>query len=436
MRGELSYPHGLDENAIGALQNALLVEHLRLLAERSPWYRARFRELRLHPQDIRSVDDLSHLPFTRNSDLEAHNDAFLCVPRRQVIDHVTTSGTTGRPVPVLLDENDLQRLAANEHNALSLAGITPDDVVQLMTTMDRRFMAGLAYFQGARSLGAGVVRVGPGAPALQWESIERFGTTALITVPSFLIRLLEHARAHGIDPARTPVRKAICIGEPIRDADGQWNNLGRRIKESWNIELLGTYASTEMATACPERWEGSGHLVQPQLALVEVLDENDRPAPPGGTGEVVVTPFHVSAMPLLRYRTGDIVRWFHGPIQGDGQGRYLGSVLGRRDQRLKVKGTTLFPAQVLDAMATLPVIPNFVVICTTDEMGGDELEILVDLDEQHVAPLKEQLGSLLRTTPRITTMPSSAIDTLKWPRDSRKPHLFIDRRRHHHTDRT
>ncbi|MBK6754548.1 MAG: AMP-binding protein [Flavobacteriales bacterium] len=433
MRAELSLPSSWRDADVEVLQLAALRKHLGYVLERSPYYQKALDGLRI--EDVQSPDHLRQLPFTRNSDLEAYNEEFLCVPKRAVVDHVTTSGTTGRPVALLLDEPDLERLTANEHNSLLLAGVTPDDVVQLMTTMDRRFMAGLAYFLGARSLGAGVVRVGPGAAALQWESIHRFGTTVLITVPSFLVRMLEHAKTHGIDPTASDVRKAICIGEPIRDITGSWNNLGARIKDQWNIELLGTYASTEMATACSERQEGSGHAVQPQLVLVEVLDEQDRPVADGAAGEVVVTPFHVSAMPLLRYRTGDICTWHKNARHGSGVGVHLGPVLGRMQHRLKVRGTTLFPAQVLDTINAMPAIPNFVVVCTTDELGGDDLEILVDLEMDEAERMREHLRGLLRVAPRVTPLPAAAIETLKWPKDSRKPHLFIDRRSTNRTTR-
>ncbi|MCB9170067.1 MAG: AMP-binding protein [Flavobacteriales bacterium] len=426
MREELRFIADLGLDAFARMQGDLLRAHVAWLKERSPYYAEVLSGTR--PDEIRGVNDILDLPFTTNADLEARNAEFLAVPREQVVDHVTTSGTTGRPVALMMNEADLDRLAANEANSLRMAGVTEKDVVQLMTTIDRRFMAGLAYFLGARALGAGVVRVGPGAAAMQWDSILRFGTTTLITVPSFLVRLLDHARQHGIDPASTTVRKAICIGEPIHDEGGRWNNLAQRIKVEWDIELLGTYASTEMATACTERWEGSGHAVQPQLALYEVLDENDRPVRDGRAGEVVVTPFHVEAMPLLRYRTGDICTWRSTPFSGEGFGMWLGPVLGRKQQRMKVKGTTLYPAQVIDSMASLPTIPNFVVICTTDELGHDDLEILVSVEDDAVEGLRTELRDRLRVAPRITPVAHAAIEAMKWPKESRKPQLFIDRR--------
>src|SRR5690606_33321702 len=129
-------------------------------------------------------EDLLALPTTTKEDLARHNDRFRCVGADRVVDHVSTSGSTGEPVQFVLSEADLQRLARNEARSLSLAGITSTDVVQITTTLDKRFMAGLAYWLGLREIGAGIVRTGPGQALAQWETAQRCGTTALIVVPS------------------------------------------------------------------------------------------------------------------------------------------------------------------------------------------------------------------------------------------------------------
>ena len=129
----------------------------------------------------------SKLPLTTKEQLQQYNDDFLCVPKSEIIDYVTTSGTLGDPVTFALTDNDLERLAYNEAIAFDCAGVGKDDVMQFMTTMDRRFMAGLAYFLGARKLGAGIIRVGSGIPELQRDSIQKFKPTYLICVPSFFL---------------------------------------------------------------------------------------------------------------------------------------------------------------------------------------------------------------------------------------------------------
>lgn len=133
-------------------------------------------------------------------------------------------------------------------------------------------------------------------------------------------------------------------------------------------------------------------------------------------------------MPLLRFRTGDICAWRMGTNEAGTPAMLLGPVLGRKEQRLKLKGTTLFPAQVTDAMNALPEPPEFVMVCVKDEYGGDELEILVDAEGAALGRLREHLRAALRVSPRLTTLPRQAIATMKWPPGARKPHFFIDRR--------
>ena len=175
-----------------------------------------------------------------------------CVPRSRIIDYVTTSGTLGDPVTFALTEEDLDRLAYNEAESFTTAGCTPEDVLQLMTTIDRRFMAGLAYFLGARKLRCGVIRVGNGIPELQWDTIRRIGPTGCIVVPSFLTKLVAYAEEHGIDYRRSSLRRAICIGEALRDTDFSNNTLGAKITELWpELELFSTYASTCLLYTSP-----------------------------------------------------------------------------------------------------------------------------------------------------------------------------------------
>lgn len=173
-------------DAIAAFQQEYLREEIAYLYENSPYYRRMFDHCGARPDDIRTQEDLRRLPVTTKTDLQLHPQDFICVPRSRIIDYVTTSGTLGDPVTFALTEEDLDRLAYNEAESFTTAGCTPEDVLQLMTTIDRRFMAGLAYFLGARKLRCGVIRVGNGIPELQWDTIRRIGPTGCIVVPSFL----------------------------------------------------------------------------------------------------------------------------------------------------------------------------------------------------------------------------------------------------------
>ena len=145
------------------------------------------------------------IPTTAKEDLQQRNDDFICVPKNKIIEYTSTSGTLGAPVTVALTENDLKRLADNEHASFVCADGTPEDIYQLMLTLDRQFMAGMAYYSGIRKLGAGIIRVGPGVPSLQWQTILRIQPTAIVAVPSFILKLIAYAKEHNID-----LNKCFC----------------------------------------------------------------------------------------------------------------------------------------------------------------------------------------------------------------------------------
>ncbi|MDR2423957.1 MAG: phenylacetate--CoA ligase family protein, partial [Prevotellaceae bacterium] len=137
---------------------------LQYLQANSPFYQRMFSENGIDIRKIRRIEDLQEIPFTDKKDLQLYNYDFMCVPKEKIIDFITTSGTLGDPVTFAMTDKDLDRLAYNEKISFLCTGAKSDDIVQLMTTIDKRFMAGLAYFLGLRALGAGIVRVGNGIP--------------------------------------------------------------------------------------------------------------------------------------------------------------------------------------------------------------------------------------------------------------------------------
>jgi len=271
----------MKEPEIRELQEKRLLELIAYLAHHSPYYKNLFTTHGIHPETIRKLSDLENIPVTEKEDLQKHNEDFLCVPGSSVIEYTSTSGTLGSPVTIALTERDLQRLAYNEFKSFSCAGGESTDVFQLMLTLDRQFMAGMAYYSGIRKLGAGIIRVGPGVPALQWETIFRLKPTVVVAVPSFLVKLIQYAKEHQIDPSSSSVKKAICIAENIRQPDFRLNLLGKKIADQWDIRLFSTYASTEMQTAFTECEAGQGGHHQPDLVILEILDEQNRPVSDG-----------------------------------------------------------------------------------------------------------------------------------------------------------
>ena len=407
-----------------------LREHITYLLGKSPFYREHLKWCTPSARAVETLDHFRELPFTEKDDLARDNMTFLCVDMADVRDIVTTSGTLGDPVSIFLTENDLQRLGRNEAGSFRIAGCTAADTFQLLTTIDKRFMAGLAYFLGVRELGGRIIRSGPGALQLQWESIQRFKPTVLIAVPSFIPRLVKYAREHGIDPSATSVRSIICIGEPVRNADLSPNLLAQRITSEWDVRLFSTYASTEMATAFTECPDGNGAHTQPELIYVEVIKENGEHAGHGEAGEVVVTPLGIEGMPLLRYRTGDICHWYDTPCACGRNTPRLGPVIGRRQQLLKFKGTSLYPNAIIDLLSNMREVSTFVVELQRDELGLDEVILRLSLRGEHAEErIREEMAAKLRVTPRIILADRDEIEKLRFNENERKPRLLIDRRK-------
>ena len=418
--------------AIANLQNELLRKQIEYLKRHSSFYQAKFAREQVSFDSIQTVADLSKISVTTKTDLQQHNQDFYCVPMTQIRDISTTSGTLGTPVTFGLTDKDLDRLAYNEMLSFQCAGIREGDLVQLMTTIDRRFMAGMAYFLGLRKLGAGVIRVGAGVPPLQWDSILQYRPKYLIAVPSFILKMIDYAEENGIDYRASSIKGVICIGEALRTADLQPTLLAQRIQEKWPIELYSAYASTEMSTAFTEcsAFQGGHHL--PELIITEILDERDQAVADGELGELVITTLGVEAMPLLRFKTGDLVRKHSQPCSCGRNTYRLGPVEGRLEHMVKYKGTTLYPPAMHDAVAHFKEIKAYVIEISSNEIGTDEILIRIhatDQSEEFIAKMKDYFRAKLRVTPHITIENEGELQKIIFNPLSRKPITFIDKRR-------
>ena len=406
------------------------LQYLRL---HSPFYQRMFCEHKIDIDKIQSLEDLQQIPFTDKTDLQLHNSDFLCVPPEKVIDYITTSGTLGDPVTFAMTDEDLNRLAYNEKISFLCTGTKPDDIVQLMTTIDKRFMAGLAYFLGLRELGAGIVRVGNGIPELQWDTIQRIRPNTIMCVPSFILHIIKYAEEHGIDYRNSSVKKVVCIGENLREQDFSFNLLGQHIKKKWDIELYSTYASTEMATTFAECEYGCGGHHHPELIICEVIDENGSPVEEGQVGELVVTTLGVEGMPLLRFKTGDLVSIYTEACKCGRTSMRVSPVVGRTNHMIKYKGTTLYPPAIYDVLDNTSYIENYVVEVSHNESGNDEILIRASLLHQPVEnvikDLKDRFRAKIRVAPSIEICPADVIRKINFPDISRKPVKFIDNRK-------
>ncbi len=420
------------QEEIKAFQEERLREEVKYLYENSRFYREMFDNAAVLPDDIKCIEDLKRLPVTTKKDLQLRGEDFICVSKDKIIDYVTTSGTLGDPVTFALTDSDMDRLAYNEYLSFTTAGVKKSDIMQLMTTLDRRFMAGLAYFMGARELGCGVIRVGNGIPELQWDTIKRINPTVCMVVPSFLIKLMEYAEKAGIDYKNSPLKKAICIGEALRDNDFNFNRLGQRIHAGWpTLQMYSTYASTEMQSSFTECECQCGGHHQPDLIIVEFLDDNNNEVPLGEPGEVTITTLGVRGMPLLRFKTGDVC---YRTLEKCGCGRQtmrLSPVLGRKGQMIKYKGTTLYPSALYDILDNIPEVKNYMVEVYTNNIGTDEIRVrigTVNASESFIKSIKDTFRAKVRVAPDIIIEPIEVLAKLIMPPMSRKPVKFVDLR--------
>jgi len=422
MRMTVHNQHEVSRTTLDALWDALFYAK-----ENSPYYQDVLKDYEFC-QGSFGMDVWLRLPFTTKEDLASRNADFLSIPLPEVADYVTTSGTTGEPVTVYLSRSDIKRLARNEMDSMRLAGVKKGDVMQLMTTIDRQFMAGMAYYLGAQELEAGIIRVGPGVVQLQWASIMKYKPTYLVAVPSFLLSLISYAKKEGIDLKSNSVKGVICIGEAIRFPDLSLNLLGERILKDWPIELYSTYASTEMATAFTECSSQQGGHLNEELMFLEVLKENGEVAVNGEEGEVVVTTFSVEGTPLIRYRTGDVARVFYTKCPCGRTSPRLGPVMGRKNQMIKFKGTTIFPQSIYEVLDEIPDVSIYKIVVSKDALSNDLITVLLD-DELNnldfMSILRDKCHAKLRVIPEFVFVENEYLRSQVFKKNIRKPEKIV-----------
>jgi phenylacetate-CoA ligase len=395
-------------------------ETFRHAKRRSPFYREFFR-------GIGGVPQLEELPTVDKKMISGRNLDFLCVPRGRIAEIVTTSGTTGQPLLWMLTAADIRRLAVNEKLSFECAGLTPRDTVLVAVALDRGFIAGLAYWQGLRELGCTAVRAGASSALLVLEMIERIRPTALVAVPSFLRVMAAKAKETGFSLKQSSVKKLICIGEPVRDGGFDLNAAGRAIEAAWGAKVFSTYGVTELANSLCECAAGAGgHLHDEQLHL-EILDDAGQPVPDGEVGEVVATTFGVEAMPLIRYRTGDCAALHSQACRCGRKTPRLGPIVGRKNQRLKFKGTSLFPNTVQSVLEETRGVESFMVIARAENELSDSIEILYR-GSASAAQVREAVQARTRITPVVRQAAQARIEALQLPPQARKRTTFVDLR--------
>jgi phenylacetate-CoA ligase len=405
-----------------------LCAHVRYCAEKSPYYRTRIDATTLTSENAEMF--LQSLPCTTKADLEAHNDAFCAVPMREIVDIVMSSGTTGKATKVVYTQRDLDRLAYNERVSFEGCGMTADDIVLLTCTIDRCFIAGLAYFLGLKAVGAAVIRNGHGTMQSHLQMLLAHRPTAIVGVPTFVRKLAEYAASRGHDPKAFKVSKVVCIGEPLRDKDLRPLAVTNDIERLWGAKAYSTYASSEtITTFCECSAQAGGHLIS-ELAYLEILDDDNRALHAGSVGEVVVTPLGIEGMPLIRFKTGDLSFIIDEPCSCGRKSRRLGPIIGRKNQMLKVKGTTVYPPAIFDALSQMADLDDYYAVVRSDDALSDAVTVHCTLRAAKTCAedIAQHLQAVIRVRLDVVIEDAAVLRLKVYDPQSRKPLRFFDMR--------
>ncbi|MBO6160619.1 MAG: phenylacetate--CoA ligase [Bacteroidales bacterium] len=368
----------LSVSAIRDLQLKGLREMLQRCMQ-SEFYRRRFREAGVSPEDIRSLDDLQRLPFTTKEDLrENYPFGLCCVPLQECVRLHSSSGTTGNPTVVLHTRRDLDDWATAVARCLWMVGSRPDDVFQNSAGYGM-FTAGLGFQYGAEKVGLLTVPAAAGNTLRQIKFIKDFGTTVLHAIPSYASRIYEVMRQEGVDPVRDTRLRVLCIG-----AEPHSEEQRRRIEENLHVKAYNSYGISEMmgpgvAFECPEQ---NGLHIWEDYFIAEIIDPVTlQPVPDGEMGELVITTLKREAMPLVRYRTRDLTRFLPGDCPCGRHHRRLARLQGRSDDMIILKGVNIFPIQIEKILLSFPELGTDYLITLENKESNDTLTVDVELKE-------------------------------------------------------
>ncbi|MGD0538229.1 MAG: phenylacetate--CoA ligase [Verrucomicrobiota bacterium] len=420
----------LDRSALTRLQLERLQATVVRVADRVPFYRRRFEECGVAPEQIRSLDDVRRLPFTTNADLrENYPDGLLAVERSDVLRLHTSSGTTGKPKALFFSRRDLDQAAGLVARCFVMTGATEADVLQNMMTYGL-FTGALMLHYGAEKVGLLVIPAGPGNSDRQLLLMQDFGTTIIHLTPTYALYFADLLEQRGVRPGRDlALRKAYVGAEPYTE------ETRRKIEQGLGVDVYNCYGLSEMngpGVAFECEYKQGLHLWEDNF-LLEIVDQaTGEPVPDGQPGELVLTTLNREAMPLLRYRTRDITALLPAPCPCGRTHRRIQRITGRADDMLILRGVNIYPQQIERVLMALPEVGrNYLIMLD----GLDEMTLQVELAEggfdgqvDHLVSLQQQVVERVRAEtmvkPKVELVPPGTL-----PVSEGKAKRVIDRRR-------
>ncbi|MEM8550960.1 MAG: phenylacetate--CoA ligase PaaK [Pseudomonadota bacterium] len=361
---------------IEALQLERLKSSLRHAFSNVPFYTAAFEAAGVHPDDLSSLSDLRRFPFTRKSDLrDNYPFGLFAVPREQVARIHASSGTTGRPTVVGYTKADIDVWASVMARSIRASGGRAGDMVHVAYGYGL-FTGGLGAHYGAEALGCTVVPISGGMTERQVQLIKDFRPDVIMVTPSYMLAILDQFRADGIDPRQTSLKVGIFGAEP-------WTNAMRNeIEAAFDMHAVDIYGLSEVigpgvANECVESKDGL-HVWEDHFYPEVINPQSGEPLPDGELGELVFTSLTKEAMPIIRYRTGDLTRLLPGTARTM---RRMEKVTGRTDDMLIVRGVNVFPTQIEEQILTVESLSPHYLIEVRREGRLDTMTVHVEARE-------------------------------------------------------
>jgi phenylacetate-CoA ligase len=344
-----------------------------------PFYHKKFKELGVHPDDIKKLDDIAKLPFTTKEDLrDNYPFGLFAVPKEKIVRIHTSSGTSGKPKVVGYTANDLENWINLCARCLYMVGIRSSDVFQNMVSY-AMFTGGLGFHYAAERIGAMVVPSGTGNTKRQIQFMIDFGTTAIHCTPSYALHIKEVAESMEIDPKELSLRIGCFGAEPWSES------LRKKLEDAFDIKAYDSYGLSEMngpgvAFECEEQ---NGLHIWIDHYVVEVIDpETGERLSEGEKGELVLTPLTKEALPLIRYRTGDITFLMDDECSCGRTHPKIHRIIGRSDDMVIVRGINVFPSQIEHVLMQMPEVGDNFQIVLTKRGALDEITVKVEVKDE------------------------------------------------------
>ncbi len=421
----------MNRSELEELQLRRLKRTLEQVYRNVPFYHNRMAEAGINPQDINSLKDIEKLPFTRKTDLrDNYPFGLFAVPLEEIVRVHASSGTTGKPTVVGYTKKDIETWSDMMARDFVMVGVTKKDIFQNAVNYGF-FTGGLGVHYGIERMGAMAVPSGTGNTERQLEIMADFGVTVVHCTPSYALYLAETAKAKGF-MERLKLRIGCFGAEP-------WSEEARQeLEAAFNIKAYDSYGLSEMfgpgvAFECQEQ---DGLHIWEDHFLVEIIDKDGNPCAPGERGELVLTSLTKEAMPLIRYKTGDVTYLLEDSCNCGRVCRRVHRFLGRADDMLVVRGINVFPSQIEDVLLSIPEIGDyFQVIVDRKHHGLDELTIQVEMKDEaftgEIADLarlqkkvEERLKAVLNLRSKVELVEKGTI-----PRTSGKSKKIVDMRK-------